>query len=30
MSSIGLSVVAEARRWLGTPYLHQASRVRTY
>lgn len=26
MSSIGLSVVAEARRWLGTLYLHQASK----
>lgn len=22
---IGLEVVAEARRWIGTPYLHQAS-----
>lgn len=25
ISEIGLQVVAEARRWLGTPYLHQAS-----
>ena len=25
MTSIALSVVVEARRWLGTPYLHQAS-----
>ncbi|RMD91745.1 MAG: peptidase, partial [Alphaproteobacteria bacterium] len=25
MSGIGAEVVAEARRWLGTPYVHQAS-----
>jgi NlpC/P60 family putative phage cell wall peptidase len=25
MNDIGLAVVAEARRWIGTPYVHQAS-----
>lgn len=25
MSEIGARVVAEARRWIGTPYVHQAS-----
>ncbi|PRX35383.1 putative phage cell wall peptidase, NlpC/P60 family [Meinhardsimonia xiamenensis] len=25
MSGIGAAAVAEARRWLGTPYVHQAS-----
>jgi NlpC/P60 family putative phage cell wall peptidase len=25
MSAMGLEAVAEARRWIGTPYLHQAS-----